>query len=60
MDADWTGGIYISPAVAGSRPGALIVGAWATMMRMGRKGSISDEERSIDRCVGFCHHLACN
>jgi sphinganine-1-phosphate aldolase len=35
---EWTGGIYASPSIAGSRPGALVAGAWATLLRMGRGG----------------------
>jgi len=35
---DWPGGIYASPSIAGSRPGALIAGAWASMMYMGKEG----------------------
>lgn len=35
---EWTGGIYASPSIAGSRPGALIAGAWATMMTVGQRG----------------------
>jgi len=35
---DWTGGIYASPSIAGSRSGGLIAGAWATMMLFGRPG----------------------
>eukprot|EP00743_Colponemidia_sp_Colp-15_P001248 GILK01001371.1.p1 GENE.GILK01001371.1~~GILK01001371.1.p1 ORF type:complete len:560 (+),score=86.52 GILK01001371.1:38-1681(+) len=38
--ADWSGGIYASPAVAGSRPGALAAGAWAAMMYMGETGYV--------------------
>lgn len=40
VDTDWVGGLYGSPTLAGSRPGALIVGCWATMMRMGEIGYI--------------------
>lgn len=36
--ADWPGGVYASPSMAGSRPGALIAGCWASMMRMGASG----------------------
>mmetsp|Transcript_17986 Transcript_17986/g.45383 ORF Transcript_17986/g.45383 Transcript_17986/m.45383 type:complete len:538 (+) Transcript_17986:118-1731(+) len=36
--SDWPGGIYATPALAGSRPGALIAGTWAVMMHMGKKG----------------------
>jgi len=35
---DWTGGIYASPGMPGSRPGGLIAAAWAAMVAMGRSG----------------------
>lgn len=38
---DWPGGIYASPSVAGSRPGGLIAGCWATMMLVGRSGYVA-------------------
>ncbi|KAJ8596595.1 PLP-dependent transferase [Rhizopogon salebrosus TDB-379] len=34
----WTGGVYASPSLSGSRPGALIAGTWATMQYMGSDG----------------------
>ncbi|KAK4704539.1 sphinganine-1-phosphate aldolase, partial [Phenoliferia sp. Uapishka_3] len=34
----WPGGVYASPSMAGSRPGALIAGAWASMVHMGLSG----------------------
>ncbi|CAO3692989.1 unnamed protein product [Rhizopus stolonifer] len=36
--SQWTGGIYASPSIAGSRPGALIAGCWAALMHMGEDG----------------------
>ncbi|KAI8072194.1 sphingosine-1-phosphate lyase [Gilbertella persicaria] len=36
--SQWTGGIYASPSIAGSRPGALIAGCWAALMHMGHDG----------------------
>ncbi|KAL4164963.1 hypothetical protein KRP22_003699 [Phytophthora ramorum] len=36
--ADWTGGLYATPTLAGSRPGALSAAAWASMVRLGHKG----------------------
>ncbi|CAO3611851.1 unnamed protein product [Cunninghamella blakesleeana] len=36
--AEWTGGIYASPSVAGSRPGALIAGCWSALMNIGQDG----------------------
>lgn len=34
---DWAGGAYGSPSLAGSRPGALIAGTWATLQYMGQE-----------------------
>ncbi|KAL9671116.1 hypothetical protein QQ045_008682 [Rhodiola kirilowii] len=35
---EWSGGLYVSPTIAGSRPGGLIAGAWAAMMSLGEEG----------------------
>lgn len=35
---EWSGGLYVSPTIAGSRPGGLIAGAWASMMSLGEEG----------------------
>ncbi|KAG8530977.1 uncharacterized protein KY384_004334 [Bacidia gigantensis] len=34
----WSGGVYASPSMAGSRPGALIAGCWASLMSQGESG----------------------
>lgn len=44
VSPDWSGGVYASPGVAGSRPGALIAGCWASMMNVGEAGY-------VDACV---------
>ena len=36
--ADWPGGLYFSPTLAGSRPGALSATCWAAMVSMGEAG----------------------
>lgn len=36
--SDWTGGMYGSPTLAGSRPGALMAGCWATLLNIGESG----------------------
>ncbi|KAI9666960.1 MAG: hypothetical protein M1831_001465 [Alyxoria varia] len=41
VSPDWSGGVYASPSIAGSRPGALIAGCWASMMNQGEEGYIS-------------------
>ncbi|KAK1674401.1 pyridoxal phosphate-dependent transferase [Colletotrichum godetiae] len=44
VSPDWSGGVYGSPGIAGSRPGALIAGCWASLMKVGEAGY-------IDACV---------
>jgi len=31
--------LYVSPTIAGSRPGSLIAGAWAAMISLGKEGT---------------------
>ncbi|KPI90201.1 sphingosine 1-phosphate lyase putative (SPL) [Leptomonas seymouri] len=38
--AEWPGGMYCSPAVSGSKPGNVIAGTWAAMVRMGEQGYV--------------------
>lgn len=40
IESDWVGGLYGSPTLAGSRPGALVAGCWATMINLGESGYI--------------------
>ncbi|KIK69113.1 hypothetical protein GYMLUDRAFT_91502 [Collybiopsis luxurians FD-317 M1] len=47
---DWAGGVYGSPSLSGSRPGALIAGTWAAMQFMGEKGYL-DSCREIVTCA---------
>ncbi|KAI9848253.1 MAG: hypothetical protein M1838_000609 [Thelocarpon superellum] len=41
ISPDWSGGVYASVGLAGSRPGALIAGCWASLMSQGESGYIS-------------------
>lgn len=43
---EWSGGLYISPTIAGSRAGGLIAGAWAAMMSLGLNGN--EEKKELD------------
>jgi len=38
INSTWQGGVYASPSLSGSRPGALIAGTWAAMQHMGENG----------------------
>ena len=35
---EWPGGLYFSPTIAGSRPGALSAACWASMLSIGEEG----------------------
>lgn len=50
----WTGGIYASPSIAGSRAGALIAACWATLMSIGKEG-YTDAARKI---LSAARHIA--
>eukprot|EP00835_Amoeboradix_gromovi_P004624 NODE_371_length_9954_cov_0.100355.p3 type:complete len:490 gc:universal NODE_371_length_9954_cov_0.100355:8099-6630(-) len=38
ISTEWVGGVYATPLLGGSRPGALISGCWAAMLRLGNRG----------------------
>jgi glutamate/tyrosine decarboxylase-like PLP-dependent enzyme len=38
MVPDWSGGLYTSPGMSGSRSGGVIAAAWAAMVSLGRHG----------------------
>lgn len=46
VTTEWPGGLYFSPTFAGSRPGALVAAAWASLVTMGEKGYL-DTTREI-------------
>lgn len=39
--ADWPGGLYMSPGMAGSRSGGLIASTWAAMVILGEQGYLA-------------------
>ncbi|KAH8811747.1 pyridoxal phosphate-dependent transferase [Xylogone sp. PMI_703] len=41
ISPDWSGGVYASPSIAGSRPGALIAGCWTSLMSVGEAGYVN-------------------
>ena len=41
VSTDWQGGVYPSPSLAGSRPGALLAGAWAALLTMSHEGYLA-------------------
>jgi len=45
---DWPGGMYFSPTLAGSRPGALSATCWAAMLAMGEDGYIEATRKILE------------
>jgi glutamate/tyrosine decarboxylase-like PLP-dependent enzyme len=53
MYDDWPGGLYASASSAGTRPGAPIAGAWATMTHLGAEGYLRLARRVLDATTTF-------
>ncbi|XP_038714253.1 sphingosine-1-phosphate lyase isoform X2 [Tripterygium wilfordii] len=45
---EWSGGLYVSPTMAGSRPGSLIAGAWAAMISLGEEGYLENTKAIME------------
>lgn len=45
---DWPGGLYNSPTLAGSRPGALSAACWAAMVSIGEQGYMQAAKQIMD------------
>lgn len=53
MYDDWPGGLYASASSAGTRPGAPIAGAWATMTHLGAEGYLRLASRVLAATTTF-------
>jgi len=47
-EAGWNGGLYATTTLAGSRPGNIIMGTWAVMMKIGRQGYIANAKKILE------------
>ncbi|GAO47937.1 sphingosine-1-phosphate lyase 1 [Saitoella complicata NRRL Y-17804] len=52
VSTDWPGGVYASPSIAGSRPGALLAGCWAAMVRVGEEGYLESCKEIVGAAKG--------
>ena len=63
MPTQWTGGIYATPTILGSRPGGVVAATWAAMARHGIEGYVETTRqivgatRRIAAAVGTCSHV---
>ncbi|KAJ3027898.1 UNVERIFIED_CONTAM: hypothetical protein HDU68_002864 [Siphonaria sp. JEL0065] len=55
ITTEWPGGVYCSPTIAGSRPGALVAGCWAAMMHFGETGYVE----STRQIIGAARAITC-
>lgn len=58
VSTDWEGGLYASPTLAGSRPGALSATAWAAMASIGEKGYLEAAGRILDAAAAAKRGIA--
>jgi sphinganine-1-phosphate aldolase len=45
---DWPGGLYFSPTLAGSRPGALSAACWAALVHIGQSGYLEATRKILE------------
>ena len=53
--SEWTGGMYTTPTIAGSRSGGLIAQCWASMMALGEEGYKSHTRDILDTAREVAH-----
>jgi sphinganine-1-phosphate aldolase len=54
---DWPGGLYFSPTLAGSRPGALSAVCWAAMVATGEDGYLQATRRILETGAAVRHGI---
>jgi sphinganine-1-phosphate aldolase len=45
---DWPGGLYVTPTMAGARPGGAVAAAWAVMHHLGEEGYVELARTAMD------------
>jgi sphinganine-1-phosphate aldolase len=67
-NTEWNGGLYATTCIAGSRPGAVIAGTWASMLKNGKEGLKAKASRILhaqaqikkalkdDKDIQICSH----
>ncbi|KAK3985563.1 pyridoxal phosphate-dependent transferase [Cladorrhinum sp. PSN332] len=57
VDPSWSGGVYASPGIAGSRPGALIAACWASLMSVGEAGYLASCIQIVGTTKKLIEHI---
>jgi glutamate/tyrosine decarboxylase-like PLP-dependent enzyme len=55
--SDWTGGLYVTPGIRGSTPGALSAACWASMIKMGEEGYMNAVDRIMKVSKQIIHGI---
>ena len=58
VDPSWSGGVYASPGIAGSRPGALIAACWASLVTVGEAGYLASCTQIVGTTKKLLAHIA--
>ncbi len=58
ISTDWTGGVYASPNMPGTRPGGAIAAAWATLNKFGKEGYLREFERTMNVVAKFIEGIS--
>jgi len=48
VTTDWSGGLYLTPTFAGSRPGGLSAACWAALVSIGERGYLEATRRILE------------
>jgi glutamate/tyrosine decarboxylase-like PLP-dependent enzyme len=54
---EWPGGLYFSPTLAGSRPGALSAACWAAMVSIGEQGYLNMTKKILETSDEIKHGI---
>ncbi|KAK4252020.1 pyridoxal phosphate-dependent transferase [Corynascus novoguineensis] len=57
VDPSWSGGVYASPGMAGSRPGALIAACWASLVTVGEAGYLDSCKQIVGATKQLLSHI---
>ena len=57
VDPAWSGGVYASPGIAGSRPGALIAACWASLVTVGEAGYLASCTQIVGATKKLLTHI---
>ncbi len=48
INTNWRGGVYFSTTIQGSKPGALMIAAWAAMLSIGERGYLEYTKKILE------------